>query len=297
MIKRTLYFGQAAYLSLRDGQLLVRLPAEEGSRSIPIEDIGVLILDHQQISITHGLMNALETHKCALITCSTSHMPSGLFLPLDAHSLQSERFQTQIEATLPLKKQLWQQTVRMKIQNQARVLEEVYAQPQANMLAWVKQVRSGDPDNLEARAATYYWANLFPSLPKFTREREESAPNALLNYGYALLRAVVARSLVSVGLLPTLGIHHHNRYNAYCLADDIMEPYRPYVDKFVQEIYEREYPESLTKDIKHRLLTIMEQDVVIDGITHPLSIATSLTASSLVRCFEGISKQIDYPVL
>ena len=297
MIKRTLYFGQAAYLSLRDGQLLVRLPAEEGSRSIPIEDIGVLILDHQQISITHGLMNALEAHKCALITCSASHMPSGLFLPLDAHSLQSERFQTQIDATLPLKKQLWQQTVRMKIQNQARVLEEVYAQPQANMLAWVKQVRSGDPDNLEARAAAYYWANLFPSLPKFTREREESAPNALLNYGYALLRAVVARSLVSVGLLPTLGIHHHNRYNAYCLADDIMEPYRPYVDKFVQEIYEREYPESLTKDIKHRLLTIMEQDVVIDGITHPLSIATSLTASSLVRCFEGSSKQIDYPAL
>ncbi len=297
MIKRTLYFGQAAYLSLRDGQLLVRLPAEEGSRSIPIEDIGVLILDHQQISITHGLMNALEAHKCALITCSASHMPSGLFLPLDAHSLQSERFQTQIEATLPLKKQLWQQTVRMKIQNQARVLEEVYAHPQANMLAWVKQVRSGDPDNLEARAAAYYWANLFPSLPKFTREREESAPNALLNYGYALLRAVVARSLVSVGLLPTLGIHHHNRYNAYCLADDIMEPYRPYVDKFVQEIYEREYPESLTKDIKHRLLTIMEQDVVIDGITHPLSIATSLTASSLVRCFEGSSKQIDYPAL
>ncbi len=297
MIKRTLYFGQAAYLSLRDGQLLVRLPAEEGSRSIPIEDIGVLILDHQQISITHGLMNALEAHKCALITCSASHMPSGLFLPLNAHSLQSERFQTQIEATLPLKKQLWQQTVRMKIQNQARVLEEVYAQPQANMLAWVKQVRSGDPDNLEARAAAYYWANLFPSLPKFTREREESAPNALLNYGYALLRAVVARSLVAVGLLPTLGIHHHNRYNAYCLADDIMEPYRPYVDKFVQEIYEREYPESLTKDIKHRLLTIMEQDVVIDGITHPLSIATSLTASSLVRCFEGSSKQIDYPAL
>ena len=297
MIKRMLYFGQAAYLSLRDGQLLVRLPAEEGSRSIPIEDIGVLILDHQQISITHGLMNALEAHKCALITCSASHMPSGLFLPLDAHSLQSERFQTQIEATLPLKKQLWQQTVRMKIQNQARVLEEVYAHPQANMLAWVKQVRSGDPDNLEARAAAYYWANLFPSLPKFTREREESAPNALLNYGYALLRAVVARSLVSVGLLPTLGIHHHNRYNAYCLADDIMEPYRPYVDKFVQEIYEREYPESLTKDIKHRLLTIMEQDVVIDGITHPLSIATSLTASSLVRCFEGSSKQIDYPAL
>ena len=297
MIKRTLYFGQAAYLSLRDGQLLVRLPAEEGSRSIPIEDIGVLILDHQQISITHGLMNALEAHKCALITCSASHMPSGLFLPLDAHSLQSERFRAQIEATLPLKKQLWQQTVRMKIQNQARVLEEVYAHPQANMLAWVKQVRSGDPDNLEARAAAYYWANLFPSLPKFTREREESAPNALLNYGYALLRAVVARSLVSVGLLPTLGIHHHNRYNAYCLADDIMEPYRPYVDKFVQEIYEREYPESLTKDIKHRLLTIMEQDVVIDGITHPLSIATSLTASSLVRCFEGSSKQIDYPVL
>lgn len=299
MIKRTLYFGRPVYLSLRDQQLIATLPQEqqETKRSIPIEDIGVLVLDHQQITITHALLNALEERHCAVITCSQRHMPSGLFLPLEGHSLQSERFRKQIDASLPLKKQLWQQTIKAKILNQARVLQQVHQQAALNMQAWAKQVRSGDPDNLEARAAAFYWANLFPTLPHFTRERDESAPNALLNYGYALLRAIVARALVAAGLLPTLGIHHHNRYNAYCLADDMMEPYRPYVDQLVLEIYDPKQTEGLSKGQKHQLLQIPELDVCINGAMHPLSIATEITACSLLHCYEGTSRSLSYPIL
>ena len=301
MIKRTLYFGSPAYLSLRNKQLEVRQPREEEAkhlvRTIPIEDIGVVLLDHQQITITHGLLHALLENNCAVVTCSPSHLPAGLLLPLDGHTLQNERFRVQLEASLPLRKQLWQQTVQAKILNQAALLGQVLGEPVKNMLAWAKQVKSVDSENLEARAAAFYWRNLFISLPGFVREREEAAPNALLNYGYAILRAIVARALVSCGLLPTLGIHHHNKYNAYCLADDIMEPYRPYVDQLVVEICEDEVPTMLTKELKVQLLSIPTLDVEIDGQRHPLMVAVSLTASSLLRCFEGEIRKISYPLL
>ena len=301
MMKYTLYFGSPAYLSLRNKQLEVRQPCEEEAkhlvRTIPIEDIGVVLLDHQQITITHGLLHALLENNCAVVTCSPSHLPAGLLLPLDGHTLQNERFRTQLEASLPLRKQLWQQTVQAKILNQATLLGQVLGEPAKNLLAWAKQVKSGDSENLEARAAAFYWRNLFISLPGFVREREEGAPNALLNYGYAILRAIVARALVSCGLLPTLGIHHHNKYNAYCLADDIMEPYRPYVDQLVVEICEDEVPTMLTKELKVQLLSIPTLDVEIDGQLHPLMVAVSLTASSLLRCFQGEIRKISYPLL
>ena len=301
MIKRTLYFGSPAYLSLRNKQIEVRQPREEEAkhlvRTIPIEDIGVVLLDHQQITITHGLLHALLENNCAVVTCSPSHLPAGLLLPLDGHTLQNERFRTQLEASLPLRKQLWQQTVQAKILNQATLLGQVLGEPVKNMLAWAKQVKSGDSENLEARAAAFYWRNLFISLPGFVREREEAAPNALLNYGYAILRAIVARALVSCGLLPTLGIHHHNKYNAYCLADDIMEPYRPYVDQLVVEICEEEIPTALTKELKVQLLSIPTLDVEIEEQRHPLMVAVSLTAGSLLRCFQGEARKISYPLL
>lgn len=301
MIKRTLYFGSPAYLALRNKQIEVHQPCEGEAkrpvRTIPIEDIGVVLLDHQQITITHGLLNALLENNCAVVTCSPSHLPAGLLLPLDGHTLQNERFRTQLEASLPLRKQLWQQTVQAKILNQATLLGQVLGEPAKNLLAWAKQVKSGDSENLEARAAAFYWRNLFISLPGFVREREEAAPNALLNYGYAILRAIVARALVSCGLLPTLGIHHHNKYNAYCLADDIMEPYRPYVDQLVVEICEEEIPMALTKELKVQLLSIPTLDVEIDGQHHPLMVAVSLTASSLLRCFQGEIRKISYPLL
>ena len=263
MIKRTLCFSNPAYLSMRNDQLVIKLPQVEKNDSlpdsfkesvthtIPIEDIGVVVIDHKQITVTQGLLEALLANNCAIITCDKSHLPVGLMLPLSGNTIQNERFRHQLDASLPLKKQLWQQTVQQKIHNQAAVLQTCRNLPTSNMTKWEKDVRSGDPDNLEGRAAVFYWKNLFPEVDDFTREREGVAPNNMLNYGYAILRAVITRSLVSSGLLPTLGIHHHNRYNAYCLADDIMEPYRPYVDELVVR-YTDDYgfPEELTPDIK-----------------------------------------------
>lgn len=301
MIKRTLYFGSPAYLALSQRQLEIRQSAGEGGapsiRTIPIEDIGVVLLDHPQITITHRLLDTLLSYNCAVVTCSMNHLPSGLLLPLDAHSLQNERFRAQLDASVPLRKRLWQQTIQAKIQNQAAVLQAVLGEPAKNMLAWSRQVKSGDTENQEARAAAFYWRNLFVSLPDFVREREETAPNSLLNYGYALLRAIIARALVAAGLLPTLGIHHHNKYNAYCLADDIMEPYRPYVDQLVVEICEDEgFPSVLSKEIKARLLSISALDVEIEGQRRPLMLAASQTATSLLRCFTGESRRLSYPL-
>ena len=234
MIKKTLFFGNPAYLSVKNSQLVVKRTdsdtQQEVVRTVPIEDIGVVVLEDRQITITNVALDALLQNNCAVITCDEKHMPAGMLLPLEGNTIQSERFANQIEASSPLKKQLWQQTVHAKIRNQASVLKRMSGVEVGCMLAWANDVKSGDSDNLEGRAAAYYWKNIFPSLPGFTRDREGEMPNNLLNYGYAIVRAVVARALVASGLLPTLGIHHHNRYNAYCLADDIMEPYRPYVD-------------------------------------------------------------------
>jgi CRISPR-associated protein Cas1 len=222
-------------------------------------------------------------------------MPSGLFLTLESNLTQSERFQSQIEASEPLKKQLWQQTITSKIYNQAAVLRN-RKKPNDNMKRWAKDVKSGDPDNLEGRAAAYYWKTVFPQELEFVRDRNGLPPNNLLNYGYAILRAIVARGLVASGLLPTLGIHHHNKYNAYCLADDIMEPYRPYVDELVLTFVEdgEDFTE-LTPSIKKQLLTIPAIDVFIDGEKSPLMVGMQKTTSSLVKCFSGEAKKIIYP--
>lgn len=219
-------------------------------------------------------------------------------LPLEGHTVQSERFRDQINASLPLRKQLWQQTVQQKILNQAALLRELHNAETGNMLHWAADVRSGDITNLEGRAAAYYWKMMFPDLDDFTRERYGDEPNAFLNYGYAILRATVARALVSSGLLPTLGIHHHNRYNAYCLADDIMEPYRPFVDRLVVQTMQL-YPDisEVITDIKRNLLTIPTLDVVIGGQRSPLMVAVSQTTASLARCFAGEARKITYPVL
>lgn len=310
MIKKTLFFGNPMYLSLRNAQLVLRKPgsqkddispenlSKDFERTIPIEDIGVVVLDNRQLTITTGALDALLENNCAVITCNSKSMPVGLMLPLYGNTLQNERFRAQIDASVPLKKQLWQQTIRQKILNQARVLEEQINETAKNMRVWANDVKSGDPDNLEARAAAFYWKYVFKQYPEFVRGREESPPNNLLNYGYAILRACVARGLVTSGLLPTLGIHHHNRYNAYCLADDIMEPYRPFVDRLVIKIMEEfEDISRLTVEIKSRLLTIPAIDVSINGKKSPLMIAVGLTTSSLSKCFCGEMRKISYPDL
>lgn len=308
MIKRTLYFGNPAYLSLRNKQLVIQLPEvvkneslpesfkEQSVKTIPIEDIGLVILDNKQLTVTHGVMEALIENNCALITCNSNRMPVGLMLPLAGNTTQTERFREQIDASLPLKKQLWQQTVQAKIENQAYVLEKKLGVVVKNMRVWANDVKSGDPDNYEARAAVYYWANLFQKIDGFSRNREGIPPNNLLNYGYAILRAVIARSLVSSGLLPTLGIHHKSKYNAYCLADDIMEPYRPFVDQLVVEIVKKENNISeLSQDIKAQLLNIPVLDVIISGQRSPLMIAATQTTASLYKCYSGELRKIKYP--
>ena len=296
MIKQTLYFGNPAYLSLKDRQLVILLPDKDQSVTRPIEDIGVVIVDNKQITLTSGLIEALLGNNCALITCDSSHLPVGLMLPLCGNTTQSERFRHQLSASLPLKKQLWQQTISQKIANQAQVLKECFGVEVGNMVSWSKNVKSGDSDNLEARAAAYYWRNMFDDEDVFIRDREGEPPNNLLNYGYAILRAIVARGLVSSGLLPTLGIHHHNRYNAYCLADDIMEPYRPYVDELVVNIRkEFDNTDFLDKEIKKRLLSIPTIEVRINNHRRPLMVAVTETTASLYKCFSGELRKIAYP--
>ena len=289
MIKKTLYFGNPVYLSLKNAQLVIKLPEvvknsalPEGFKRMsevtkPIEDIGVVVLDNKQITITSGVLEALLENNCAVITCDSKSMPVGLMLPLYGNTTQNERFRHQLGASLPLMKQLWQQTIKAKIENQTVVLHECAGEEIKCMKVWAADVKSGDSDNLEARAAAYYWKNLFKI--------------------DAILRAVVARALVTSGLLPTLGIHHHNRYNAYCLADDIMEPYRPYVDRLVYDIFKEAEPNcvELTRELKARLLTIPTLETVISGKRSPLMVAVGQTTASLYKCFSGELRKISYP--
>lgn len=324
MIKRTLYFGNPAYLSLANAQLVLRLPEverlssslsegegehtylhkwkKEAVATIPIEDIGIVVLDHKQITITQALMEALLENNTALITCNSTHHPTGLMLPLCGNTIQTERFRAQLDASEPLKKQLWAQTITQKIKNQAAVFSSKDID-NSYFVPLYRNIKSGDADNCEATAAAYYWSNIFSSLPlgegwggAFKRYREGQPPNNYLNYGYALLRATMARSIVGAGLMPTLGIFHRNRYNAYCLADDLMEPYRPYVDKVVYDIIkEHGINEDIPKEIKAILLKIPAMDVTIDGEKSPLMNATQRTAVSLVKCFNGEQRKMLYP--
>ncbi len=314
-MKKTLCFGNPAYLRAGLRQLEIELPATDTTAgqkmTVPFEDIGVLVLEHPQITISHAALSALLAENAAIITCNHKHMPDGLLLPLDGHTLQSKRFQAQVEASVPLKKQLWQQTVQQKIRNQARTLIRQGIAADA-LLRWSTEVRSGDPDNIEARAAAWYWPRLFEQTSMFDaldfsdrdqdcfiRERYGDWPNNLLNYGYAILRAVVARALVGAGLLPTLGIHHRNQYNAYCLADDIMEPFRPSVDQLVLSIL-YQHPDAsadtpLTPGLKRLLLQIPVMDVLFENKRSPLQEAARRCAASLAACFGGEQRKIIYP--
>lgn len=302
MIKRTIYIANPFYLSVSNNQLVLSQKEAKGidkqlQQTIPFEDIGVLILDNQQITITQSVLQQVANYNIACITCNQNHHPALLQLPLDVNTLQQERFEAQINATEPLKKQLWQQTIKAKIKNQGLLLNKLGFDLTAfNYLE--NEVKSGDTGNTESRAAVIYWKTIFSKLdPNFVRDRYAPYPNNFLNYAYAILRATVARSLVGSGLLPTLGIFHKNKYNAYCLADDIMEPYRPFADELVFNLL-LQYPNQLelTKDVKQKLLQIPVLDVVIDGNKSPLMVGLQKTTSSLAKCFGGESKKILYPV-
>lgn len=297
MIKRTLYFGNPAYLKTINSQLIIELPESKETRTIPIEDIGIIITDHQQITVTQALLANLLENNVAFLTCNATHHPAGFLLNLEGNTLQSQKSQQQAEASTPLKKQLWQQTIISKIKNQAAVLA-AQREPHKYLLEVAEKVKSGDTGNDEAKAASYYWKKIFPAFLEFKRERYGPPPNNLLNYGYAILRALMARSLVGSGLLPTLGIHHKSQYNAFCLADDIMEPYRPYVDLIVCKIIRMNGKFlEMTPSMKKELLEIPAMDVILEGKKSPMMNAISRTTASLVKCYEGESRKILYPVM
>ncbi|MCM8820209.1 MAG: type II CRISPR-associated endonuclease Cas1 [Candidatus Omnitrophica bacterium] len=298
MIKKTIYFGNPAHIRIEYKQLKITLktdPPQE--KSIPVEDIGIVIIDHPQISITSGAISELMTNNVAIIACNNAYMPQALMLPFEGHHTQTQRMHAQINASEPLKKNLWMQTIQAKIYNQAILLEKqgVHHHP---LHYFMKTVKSGDSSNREAAAANYYWSKLFANIPNFTRDAKGAYPNNFLNYGYAILRSVCARALVAAGLFPSLGIYHHNKYNAYCLADDIMEPYRTYVDMIVIQIINK-YPDKkeLDKDIKKELLNIPHIDTYVEDQISPLMIAIQKTATSLAHCFLGEKKKIIYPKL
>ena len=296
MLYRSIYIGNPAYLKLKDKQLKVTDPeSKEEKGSVPIEDIGLLMLDHYQITLSHQLIQELMKNNVILISCDERHLPLAGMLPFSGNSLFSERVKTQIEVSEPLKKQLWKQTIECKIQNQLKVLEQLdkYAFP---MYEYLKQVKSGDTTNMEGIAAQHYWKYLIDN--DFLRERFGDYPNPFFNFGYGVLLSIMARALVDTGLLLVLGIFHRNKYNPYCLASDIMEPYRPIVDLLVMKWLQL-HPEkqNLDKESKTFLLQIATQDVNIEKLVRPLIVGVKITASSLLKCYTSEKRQISYPEL
>ena len=297
MIKRTIYFGNPAHLSVRNSQLSVKKYPTEEEHTIPIEDIGLVVADHKQVTFTQTVITSLQANNAAILWCGDNHLPLSLTLPLYSNDTFSEKVKYQIEASEPLKKQLWKQTVAAKIKNQAYVLQS-FGGKYLLLEKMASRITSGDAENYEGQAAAIYWNTL---LQKFevTRGRFEGGPNVLFNYGYAILRAVIARSLVGSGCLPVLGIHHSNKYNAYCLADDIMEPFRPVVDLYVMRYLEtlEGHDGNLSKEDKKYLLQIPALDIVIGGKSSPLMVGAQRTTASLVKCYQGTARKILYPEL
>ncbi len=292
MIKRTLFFSKPYRLSVKYKQLVAEPKGTGETKTIPVEDIGFVVLEHQQINISLPLIEELINNNVAIIFCNNTHYPSSMLLNLNGHHLQQTLFSKQINATQPLKKQLWKTTIVSKIENQATLLSKLN-KDHKKVMYHASQVKSNDADNREGAAARAYWPELFGK--SFIRGRYGIPPNNLLNYIYAILRAAVARALTGSGLLATLGIHHSNKYNAFCLADDIMEPYRPFADKIVFDLWNTKETQELTKEIKMELLKVLTSDVIIRDKRKPLMVALTSTSASLAKCFEENTNKIVYP--
>ena len=297
MIKRTILIENKSSITTKNQQLVIKSEIRESA--IPIEDIGFLVLDHAEIYLSIPAMNLVVEHNTAIIICGSNHLPTGMFLNLNSHHIQQEIFKNQIEASIPLKKQLWQQTIVEKIKNQGELLAKITASKNTfEFLA--SKVLSGDTSNMEGVAAQQYWKHFpLPNHEKdgIKRERYGDYPNNFLNYGYAILRAATARALSGSGLLNTLGIHHKSKYNAFALADDIMEPFRPIVDEKIFDIMKRYQEQELNTAIKAELLQLLTQTVYFKEEKSPLMVGLQKTASSLQQCYTGDRKKIKYPKL
>ncbi len=301
MIKRIVEISQEkTYLSVRYGQLVLKRNGEQVS-SIPCEDIGVLLVDHSGVTYTHSVFTELLDRGAAIVLCGGNHHPAGMLLPIESNSVQTERFREQIGAKEPVKKRLWKQIVKAKIKHQAKVAgkdSDIYKA----LMVLRDRVRSGDPNNIEAQASRKFWPVFLQDMDPagspqaFRRDINGAAPNNMLNYGYTVMRAAVARALCSAGLLPSLGIHHRNRYNAFCLADDLLEPFRGFVEEKVRDIYFDIGPvDDLEQTTKAKLLEVLYDEVNIGGFKGPLMVGLHRTMASLQRCFAGEQKYIDLP--
>lgn len=294
MLKRALFFSTPFCLRLKDNQMIIHTKEmPDMQKRIPIEDIGFVVLEHQHTDISLPLLNALSDNNVAVILCGNDFMPNAMLMNLDSNKTQGESYRTQIEASEPLKKGLWKQIIEAKIRNQAALLNKL-GKDGDRLKPCYTNVKSGDSDNREGIAAKIYWSELFGN--GFIRLRDGVEPNNLLNYGYTLLRAAVARSLMGSGLFPAFGIFHRNRYNSFPLADDIMEPYRPYVDEIVFRLY-AEGEQQLTKEVKTKLLGLLFADTAFGKVTRPLDVGLTMTTASLAKCFAGTQKKISYPLL
>lgn len=293
MVKRTLLFASPCRLTLRNQQLVVENHESGEIRTVPVEDIGFVLIENQQVTITIPALNALSENNCAVVFCDVRHMPASMLMNLEANTVQAETYKYQIDASEPLKKNLWKQIVEKKIVNQARLLTEL-GKDGDRLKPFYSNVKSGDTDNREGIAARLYWTALFGE--EFCRAREGGEPNPLLNYGYSILRAAMSRAIMGSGLYPAFGLFHKNRYNAFPLADDLMEPYRPYVDQCVYSIY-RDGVTDLTTIVKQQLLSLLFADVQFDEVVRPLQMGLTMTTASLVRCFRRESKRLEYPLL
>lgn len=296
MLYRSIYIGNPTYLRLKDAQMKIICPETKAERgSIPIEDMGLLMLDHAQITLSHQLVQSLMLHNVVLVSCDERHLPQGMMLPLHGHSSHTQRIRRQIDISEPLRKRIWKQTIECKIANQIAVLRSRLLEHEP-MYGYLSAVRSGDTSNMEGIAAQYYWRSLFGR--EFYRDREGEGANSLLNFGYAVLRSIVARAIVDAGLLPALGIFHRNKYNPYCLADDLMEPYRPYIDRAVLAwLDEHPIAYQLDQEAKAYLLRQATADVAIDGELRPLLVAVRTSVSSFYRCLIGEKRQVSFPLI
>lgn len=293
MIKRTLFFSNAVCLTLKYKQLVIFNKDTQEETSVPIEDIGFVVIENNLVYVSIPVINELAANNAAVIFCNDKHLPFTMNLPLDCNTIQNQVFSVQIGASLPTKKKCWKQIIEHKITNQAKVLEKFNFNA-IQIYECARNVKSGDSTNRESVAARIYWDSLIST--DWVRDRFGVYPNNFLNYGYAILRAATARSLVGSGLLPTLGIHHHNKYDAYALANDLMEAYRPFVDDEVIT-YTRENPDirEITVDFKKIILQILTRDVDMGNMVRPLMVALSMTSASLVRVLKKEATSLSLP--
>lgn len=297
MIARTLFFSQPGHLGVNLAQLVYTPTRETGQpHTFPIEDIGFVVIETTQMTLTAYALQALAENNTAVIFCDKTHTPASQLLPFSGHTLTQKHFAAQMVASEALKGRLWKQTVQAKICNQAACLSTGGKEGARWVQRHVQNVKNGDPRNCEGLAAREYWKYHTPETD-FKRLRQGAMPNAALDYGYAVLRAATARALTGSGLSCLIGLHHHNQYNAFTLADDVMEPYRPFVDDTVLNAPARFPTEALelTREMKAALLSVLTADVLIGGMQRPLMNALSITTASLVRCFLKEETQIAYP--